>query len=168
MNYPHLSGYALRGRGLPALKLNTFNALDHSIYISNGFYNWELKMYIKTKCSVCGTNQYHNLKLHALEETHFTSLDSATNYTVENIEVTDTATEEELAHEILKDMRSYVHDGIDVRDICRTLKKSYGVAAAYCCDLVARLKIEMDMYCPDRHHLYFVKTHNYPRHLLKH
>ena len=58
-------------------------------------------MYIKTKCSVCGTNQYHNLKLHALEETHFTSLDSATNYTVENIEVTDTATEEELAHEIL-------------------------------------------------------------------
>ena len=55
---------------------------------------------MKTKCPVCGTNQYHNLKL-ALEETHFSDLGSATNYTVENIEVTDTATEEELAHEIL-------------------------------------------------------------------
>ena len=125
-------------------------------------------MYIKTKCLVCGTNQYHNLNLYALEETHFIGLESATKYTVENIEVTDTVTEEELVHEILQDLRPYVHDGIDVGDICRILEKSYGIAAAYCWDLVARLKIEMDMYCPDRHHLYFVKPSNHSKNLPKH
>ena len=30
------------------------------------------------------------------------------------------------------------------------------VVAAYCCDLIQRMKIELDMYCPDRQHLYFV------------
>jgi len=113
-------------------------------------------MYVKTKCPICGTDQYHKIKLHALETTQFTDLDSAARYMVEYIEVADAVTEEELASEVLHGLKPYLYDGIDVREICRVLKKHYGVAAAYCCDLVARLKIEMGMYCPDHRHLFFV------------
>ena len=115
-------------------------------------------MYVKTQCPVCGTEQYHNIKLHALETKQFTDLETVTRYAVEYIEVSDTVTEEELAREVLESMRPDVHDGVEVRELCRILKKYYGVTAAYCCDLVLRLKIEMDMYCPDRRHLFFVKA----------
>ena len=113
-------------------------------------------MYMKTKCPVCGTDQYHNIKLHALETKQFTDLDSVARYAIERIEVSETVTEEELAIEVLKGMRPYVHNGVEIRELCCVLKKYYGIVAAYCCDLLAKLKIEMDMYCPDRRHLYFV------------
>ncbi|AKB25428.1 hypothetical protein MSMTP_1959 [Methanosarcina sp. MTP4] len=114
-------------------------------------------MYIKTQCPVCGTDRYHNIKLHALEK-QFTDLETVTRYTVEYIEVSDKVTEEELAREVLESMRPYVHDGVEVRELWRILKKYYGVAATYCCDLLPRLKIEMEIYCPDRRHLFFVKA----------
>nr|WP_304364403.1 hypothetical protein [Methanosarcina sp. KYL-1] len=95
--------------------------------------------------------------MHALETKQFTDLDSAARYTIEYIEVSDTVTEDELAREVLRNMRPYVHDGFEVKELCRILKRTYRVAAAYCCDLVTRLKIEMDMYCPGCRHLYYVK-----------
>ena len=66
-----------------------FSMLLKTLYIFQiDFTSRKLKMYIKTKRSACGTNQYHNLKLHTLEKTHFIGLNSATKYTVENIERT--------------------------------------------------------------------------------
>jgi hypothetical protein len=54
-----------------------------------------------------------------------------------------------------------VYDRIDVRELYRILKKYYSIAAAYCCDLVAMLKIEMGMYCPDHRHLYYFYPSSY-------
>lgn len=40
-----------------------------------------------------------------------------------------------------------------LRELYRILTKYYGIATAYCCDLVSRLKIELDMYFPGGKHL---------------
>ncbi|MHC1753990.1 MAG: hypothetical protein AB9861_00895 [Methanosarcina sp.] len=58
-------------------------------------------------------------------------------------------------------LKTHVYDRIDVRELYRILKKYYSIAAAYCCDLVARLKIEMGMYCPDHRHLYYFYPSSY-------
>ncbi len=39
----------------------------------------------------------------------------------------DTVTEEELAREVLKSMRPYVHDGVEVREHCSILKRYWGL-----------------------------------------
>jgi hypothetical protein len=44
----------------------------------------------------------------------------------------------------------------DIGELYRILTKYYGIAAAYCWDLVSRLKIELDMYFPGGKHLCFV------------
>jgi hypothetical protein len=79
-------------------------------------------------------------------------------YLIENIDVDETISEEEMARSVLQELRSYVYDGITTYELCRVLKESFGVVAAYCCDLIQLMKIELDMYCPDRQHLYFVKA----------
>lgn len=50
-----------------------------------------------------------------------------------------------------------MHDGVEIRELCEILKKYYGLVAAYCCDLVVKIRIELGMYSPDRRYLYFVK-----------
>ena len=72
------------------------------------------------------------------------------------MEVCDTVSEEELARCIICELKDYMYDGMTVDEFCKLLKKYYGVASKYCCDLIQRMKIELDLYCPDRQHLYFV------------
>ena len=106
-------------------------------------------MYVKSKCPICGNSNFHNIRIR-IEETR-------TQLSIKDIEVTDTVTDEELAREILHGLKPYVYDGINVRELCKILKKYYSIAAAYCCDLIQRIKIELDMYCPDGKHLCFVR-----------
>lgn len=74
------------------------------------------------------------------------------------MEVCDTVSEEELAREIVCELRGLMYNGMTVDEFCRILKKYYGVASKYCCDLIQRMKEELDMYCPDRQHLYYVEN----------
>jgi hypothetical protein len=115
-------------------------------------------MYIRTHCTHCGQPDYHDIKLHALEHTVFDDLTHATRYSVEHIEVAETLSEEEMAHAVMQELRGYVQDGVTVQELCNVLKRYFGVVANHCCDLIQRLKIEMDLYCPDRSHLYFVEA----------
>ena len=73
-------------------------------------------------------------------------------------EVTDTVSEEELAISVVHELRDFMYDGMTTDEFCKLLKKYFGVASRYCCDLIQRMKIELDMYCPDRRHLYFLKV----------
>ena len=41
-------------------------------------------------------------------------------------------------------------------ELCKILKDKFGILEQYCCDIVQRLKVELDMYSPDHRHLYFV------------
>jgi len=119
------------------------------------YWKWE-KMYLKTICPKCRKAAYHSVSLHCLETTNLYDPDSVAKYVIEYIEVKDSVPEEELVRDILYSMHQHVSDGIEVKEICKVLTKYYGIAAAYCCDLVQKIKIELDMYCPDRKHLYFV------------
>ncbi len=79
-------------------------------------------------------------------------------HTLDEITVTETISEEELARDILMELEGYVYDGMTMDEFCKLLKKYFGVASRHCCDLIQRMKVELDMYCPDRQYLYFVET----------
>lgn len=104
-------------------------------------------MYLQTKCPVCNECAYHNIRLHVRN-----------NYTTREIEVTaaeitDTCTTEELVGSVLHELATHVYNGITTRELCKILKEQFGILAQYCCDIVQRLKLELDMYCPDHLHL---------------
>jgi transposase len=106
-------------------------------------------MYIKTKCK-CGRQNFHNVSVRVRQDGSDLELDG--------IDVKDSVEAEQLAREILLELQGYVYDGITTRQLCKVLKDNFGVAFQYCCDIVQRLKIELDMYCPDKQHLYYVET----------
>ena len=112
-------------------------------------------MFIKAHCPVCGTDAFHNVRLHALEHLTFEREGQACRYMVENIEVTDSLTEEELVRNILQGMRRVIKDGIEVEVLAGILKENYGVTGACCRGLIEKIQLELGMYCPDRKRLYF-------------
>lgn len=112
-------------------------------------------MFIKTHCPVCGNKTYHNIRLSALEQLYFEGERQACRYVVENIEVLDSLTEEELVRNILQGLQKFLHDGIEVEVLIEILEESYGVTGTCCEDLIERIKLELNMYCPDRKRLYF-------------
>lgn len=77
-------------------------------------------------------------------------------YTIEDISIDETLTAEKFVRSVLCTVHGYIRDGIEVSELCQILRKYYGIASAYCCDLIQRIKIELDMYCPDHKRLYFV------------
>ncbi len=79
------------------------------------------------------------------------------SYTLKDIEVSDTVSEEQLVRDVLRELMGHIYNGITVSELCRILKDNFGILSRYCCDFIQRLKIELDMYCPDRKHLYFVE-----------
>ena len=80
------------------------------------------------------------------------------DHMVENIDVDETISEEEMVSSVLQELCGYVYEGITTYELCRVLKEYFGVVAAHCCDLIQRMKIELDMYCPDKQHLYFIRA----------
>ncbi|WP_319508917.1 hypothetical protein [uncultured Methanolobus sp.] len=111
-------------------------------------------MYIKTTCTKCGNPDFHDIHWWIIGEI---KKDQATAR-VDEMEVYDSVSEEELARQIVCELRGFIYNGMTVDEFCRILKKYYGVASKYCCDLIQRMKKELDMYCPDRQHLYYVEA----------
>jgi len=116
------------------------------------------KMYVKAHCPVCGSDLYHNIRLHGLELRSFEGEKQAYRYAVENTEVTDTLTKEDLVRDIMIGFRNFIHDGIEVEVLAGILKENYGVTGACCRGLIERIQLELDMYCPDSKRLYFVES----------
>ncbi|WP_319507377.1 hypothetical protein [uncultured Methanolobus sp.] len=111
-------------------------------------------MYIKTNCPICRGALLHNLKIYERE----TITADASTSEIYRIDVTDSCTPEELAESAIQVLADHVYNGISTNELCKILKEKFGVLEQYCCDLVQQLKIELDMYCPDRQHLYYVET----------
>ncbi|WP_319506042.1 hypothetical protein [uncultured Methanolobus sp.] len=109
-------------------------------------------MYIQTPCALCGENSFHNVRL--LRRNLFLG-DKRISWII-GAEVTDSCTPEELAWSALHVLAGHVYNGITTNELCKILRDTFGILDQYCCDLVQRLKIELDMYCPDRQHLYYV------------
>jgi len=111
-------------------------------------------MYIKTKCATCGERSFHNIRFNRrnliLGDIRISWLTDA--------EVTDSCTPSELADSVLHELADHVYNGISTHELCKILREKFGVLEQYCCDLVQKLKIELDMYCPDRQHLYYVEA----------
>ncbi|TGC07404.1 hypothetical protein [Methanolobus halotolerans] len=111
-------------------------------------------MYIRTPCAVCGENSFHNVRMR--RRTLFLG-DKRISW-IMGADVTDSCTPEELARSALYVLADHVYNGISTNELCKILKEKFGVLEQYCCDLVQQLKIELDMYCPDRQHLYYVEA----------
>ncbi len=77
---------------------------------------------------------------------------------VKDIDVKETVAIEDLARDAISALRSYITDGIRIEELCILLKTKFGIAKAYCCDVIEQIKIELDLYCPDREHLYYVNA----------
>ncbi|WP_370575443.1 hypothetical protein [Methanomethylovorans sp.] len=109
-------------------------------------------MYIRTVCPTCGEVVYHNLRIHERETIR------ASNSFIEIMDIgtLDSCTAEDLAHDALKVLSNHIYDGIFTSELCRILKEKFGILARHCCDIVQQLKIELNMYCPDRQHSYYV------------
>ncbi|WP_440947861.1 hypothetical protein ACSAZL_06330 [Methanosarcina sp. T3] len=115
-------------------------------------------MFIKAHCPVCGTDVYHNIRLHALEHLSFEGEKEVCRYAVENVEVVDTLTEGDLIRDVLQRLHRIIHDGIEVEVLAGILKENYGITGICCRGLIERIQLELDMYCPDRKRLYFVES----------
>ncbi|WP_440952065.1 hypothetical protein [Methanococcoides sp. FTZ1] len=116
-------------------------------------------MYVRTRCSHCNKVDYHDIAINTLvRKTVFSDHSQMMRYLIENIDVDETISEEEMARSVLQELRGYVYDGITTYELCRILKEYFGVVAMHCCDLIQKMKIELDMYCPDHQHLYFVEA----------
>ena len=111
-------------------------------------------MYIKTNCPICRGALFHNLRIYERE----TITAHASTSEIYRIDVTDSCTPEELAESAIHVLADHVYNGISTNELCKILREKFGVLEQYCCDLVQQLKIELDMYCPDRQHLYYVET----------
>ncbi len=111
-------------------------------------------MYIKSNCPICGGAILHDLRICEKE----TIIADTSTREIHRIDVLDICTPEELAISAMHELASHVYNGISTNELCKILREKFGVLEQYCCDLVQQLKIELDMYCPDRQHLYYVET----------
>ncbi|WP_406660932.1 hypothetical protein V7O66_13995 [Methanolobus sp. ZRKC3] len=109
-------------------------------------------VYIKTTCPTCGDHSFHHVRLHRLTTFHKNKVKSE----ITSAEVTDSCTPEELATSVLHELAGHVYNGMATLELCKILKDKFGILEQYCCDIVQRLKVELDMYSPDHQHLYFV------------
>jgi hypothetical protein len=107
-------------------------------------------MYIKTKCPICYGGLFLDVKV---------------DYTESNgelipsfMDVRDVCDCRVLEDSIIDQIKPHIHDGVRVRDVAHLLEKYFGISDTHCCDLVQSIKIKLDMYCPDRQHLYFVRN----------
>ncbi|MCC4770735.1 hypothetical protein FXV91_11255 [Methanosarcina sp. DH2] len=98
---------------------------------------------------------YHDIRLSALEHLLFEGEKQACRYVIENIKVQDSLTEEELVRNILHSLQKIIYDGIEVEILIGVLEENYGVTEACCKDLIEKIQLELQMYCPDRKRLYF-------------
>jgi hypothetical protein len=116
-------------------------------------------MFIRGKCPKCNEVFYQDLIVQC-EEHHITFEDNRqmSYYLVKNLDVKETVSEEEMAQSVIRELKGYVYNGITVRELYHTLQTYFGVVAIHCCDLIQRIKIDLDMYCPDREHLYYVNS----------
>ncbi|WP_094226958.1 hypothetical protein [Methanolobus psychrotolerans] len=114
-------------------------------------------MFIKSKCPYENRTCYHDVCFRIKKEVMVNGEEHTERQTIKDIEIADTVSEEELASCIICELKGHMYDGMTTGEFCKLLKNYYGVASRYCCDLLQRMKVELDMYCPDRQHLYFVK-----------
>ncbi|MCS3923879.1 hypothetical protein [Methanosalsum natronophilum] len=72
------------------------------------------------------------------------------------MEIVSTVDKEQLVYDIFRELNGFIYHGITTHELCYILKDKFRVAYKYCCDIIEELKIKLDMYCPDREHLYYV------------
>ncbi|MGB9929518.1 MAG: hypothetical protein ACPK85_14145 [Methanosarcina sp.] len=114
-------------------------------------------MFIKAYCPVCGSEIYHNIRLHALEYLNFEKEETAYRYTIEKVEITDTLTEEKLVRDILSGLQRSIYDGIEIEVLAGILEVKYGVTRVCCDSLIERIQLELDMYSSEKKRLYFAE-----------
>lgn len=105
-------------------------------------------MYVKTICPTCGEPVCLDLLVREKVFLHTSE--------IIDVQVLDTCTASELARDVIRELSSYVYDGITKNELCRILKDKFRILERYCCDIIQQIKIELGMYCNDGIHLKYV------------
>ena len=97
-------------------------------------------MFIKIHCPICDSDMYHDIRLSALEYLHFEGEREACRYVIENIEIQDSLTEEELVRSILKSLQKVIYDGIEVENLIEVLEETTELQKAAAWGLLRRIQ----------------------------
>jgi hypothetical protein len=107
-------------------------------------------MYEKTTCPNCNSVYYRSLRV--------CNAEIRTGSVLKTVETIETITEDDLVRDILRSLTGCISDGVAISELCEILNTVFGVSSQNVCEIVERIKLELDMYCPDRKHLYFIQA----------
>jgi hypothetical protein len=97
---------------------------------------------------VCGDVEFLNVKVQIIEK--------RSGPQIKGIELTDALTEQDMINQIIRTVSGQIDDGIEISYLRKILTSCFGIAPCHTYDLVERIKIELNLYCPDQKHLYHV------------
>lgn len=106
------------------------------------------RKYLKPKCS-------------CFEEYSYNSTSLKSPYIEQDVEEnTCEITVDQFFQQSIGELRQYIYDGIELFHLCKILQDKFRVRKDCCCATIEYLKLQLDMYCPDKKHLYFIDKSN--------
>jgi O-phosphoseryl-tRNA(Cys) synthetase len=99
-------------------------------------------MYIKTQCAHCGESNLHDIHVCGMEEIKFKNKNELKIFTIENISVKETITEENLIKSVLKTLLKYKKLYLEKEELTDILKNLFGVSSELAAEIVEKIKSE--------------------------
>jgi hypothetical protein len=87
-------------------------------------------MYVKTPCPHCHESSFHNLKIASLETKHFSDIQAASTFTIKNITVSDSLTEEAFLNIISTWLTKNEQTNLSAQKLKTVLVDLFGIAEA--------------------------------------
>jgi hypothetical protein len=99
-------------------------------------------MYVKIICPQCDESSYHDMEIGAFESTSFKSTEAAFRYTIDNIDVTDSLTEDELVKIISNWISKNKLKGLPTPELNKIITESFGISAIYASEMAEKVELK--------------------------
>lgn len=106
-------------------------------------------MFIKTQCVHCGETNLHDVNVRGMEETYFKNKNELKIFTIDNISVNETITEEDLIKSILKTLQKYKKLYLEKEELTDILKNLFGISYELAAEIVEKIKCENESLSTD-------------------
>lgn len=77
---------------------------------------------------------------------------------LKGVDVVESVAMDDFMKDVINVLKGEIKNGMSINRLSDILKKQFGIAKNCISDVIEWLKIELDLYCPDQVHLYFVNT----------
>ncbi len=101
-------------------------------------------LYVKCECSDYKQKIINNICL-SFEEEKFSSEKEFQNYVLDNVNMTESVTENTFLDDIHNITKKYINEGVSVEDLREILKIAFGLSGTYCYDALQRIQNETDL-----------------------